>query len=73
MGTLRPEEMKSNAYTHSLPTPVSFTGEGLLEYAFGPLNQKDVAVDTTCKLRKDTTGRVSECSFSYFFSRSESE
>lgn len=36
--------MKSNAYTYSLPTSASFTGKGLLGYAFGPLNQKDVDV-----------------------------
>ena len=36
--------MKSNAYTYSLPTAVSFTGKGLLGYAFGPLNRKDVDV-----------------------------
>lgn len=36
--------MRSNAYTYSLPTSASFTGKGLLGYAFGPLNQKDVDV-----------------------------
>src|SRR5208282_5045314 len=36
--------MKSNAYTYSLPTSASFTGKGLLGYAFGPLSQKDVDI-----------------------------
>jgi SAM-dependent methyltransferase len=32
-------------YIYSLPTSVSFTGKGLLGYAFGPLKQKDLAID----------------------------
>lgn len=32
-------------YTYSLPTSASFTGRGLLGYAFGPLKQKDLAID----------------------------
>ena len=31
-------------YIYSLPTSVSFTGKGLLGYAFGPLKQKDLAI-----------------------------
>lgn len=30
-------------YTFSLPSSVSFTSKGLLGYAFGPLNQKEVS------------------------------
>jgi CheR methyltransferase, SAM binding domain len=36
--------MKSNAFTYSRPTSISFTGKGLLGYAFGPLNQSDIDV-----------------------------
>ena len=31
-------------YTYTLPTAASFTGKGLLGYAFGPLNQKDLEI-----------------------------
>jgi hypothetical protein len=32
-------------YIYSLPTSASFTGKGLLGYAFGPLKQKDLAIN----------------------------
>src|SRR3974377_582185 len=36
--------MQTMPYVYSLPTSASFTGKGLLGYAFGPLNQKDLDV-----------------------------
>jgi SAM-dependent methyltransferase/mannose-6-phosphate isomerase-like protein (cupin superfamily) len=36
--------MKGMPYVHTPPTAASFTGKGLLGYAFGPLNQKDLEI-----------------------------
>jgi chemotaxis methyl-accepting protein methylase len=36
--------MKGMPYIYSPPTTASFTGKGLLGYAFGPLNQKDLEI-----------------------------
>jgi SAM-dependent methyltransferase/mannose-6-phosphate isomerase-like protein (cupin superfamily) len=38
-------EIKTMSYIYSLPTSTSFIGKGLLGYAFGPLKQKDLAID----------------------------
>jgi chemotaxis methyl-accepting protein methylase len=36
--------MKSMPYVYTPPTAASFTGKGLMGYAFGPLNQKDLEI-----------------------------
>jgi SAM-dependent methyltransferase len=38
-------EMKTMRYTYSLSTSPSFTGKGLVGYAFGPLKQRDLTID----------------------------
>src|SRR5208282_5711540 len=38
-------DMKTMQYVYSLPTSALYTGKGLVGYAFGPLKQKDLAID----------------------------